>query len=380
MIILVNALSARRGGGQTYIKKLLSNLENANIRIYLLAPFSLTLDNYQENITRLTTRWPTNNPFLRILYEKLLLSHLVKKIKADVVFWPGGLISCRVPVNCKTVMTFQNMMPFTNDQRTKFPLGYMRVRHWLLEKGILASMKHADMIIFLSNFAKDLITSRLGYNPENSQIIPHGVGKEFEAIDTVPRPNWLPVEEYFLYVSDFYEYKNQIEVVRAYALLKQKRKTTEKLLLVGFFGTNYGKKVKAEILNLGLKDDVIITGFRSHEELPAINYYAKIIIFASACENCPNILLEAMNCGKPLIVANCQPMPEFSGDAVVYFDPTSPQDLADKIRRIVDWPDKLQELGKKTKQRSLQYNWQITSRKTWTAITKLDKKKRLEYK
>jgi glycosyltransferase involved in cell wall biosynthesis len=368
MNILVNALSARRGGGQTYIKKLLSNLEYDSIRIYLLAPDSLTLNDCPKNVIRLAIKWPTN-PFLRILWEIFFMPGLIKKNKVDVVFWPGGLISCFMPANCTTVMTFQNMMPFSTNLRAEFPLGYMRVRHWLLEKGMVTSMKRSDLVIFLSNFAKDLITCRIGHNLKSSLVIPHGISKEFNVTDAIPRLDWLPAGEYFLYISDFYEYKNQIEVVRAYALLKQERKTREKLLLVGFDNTNYGKKVKLEILRLGMEDDIIITGFRQYEELPTINHYAKIVIFASECENCPNILLEAMSCGKPLIVANCQPMPEFGGDAVIYFDPASPQDLADKIRGIVDQPDRLQELGKKARLLSLQYNWQITAQKTWAAIT-----------
>ena len=207
MNILLNALSARRGGGQTYVNKILRNLTDKSIQIYLLAPVSLSLNDCPENVTKIATSWPTDNPFLRILWETLRLPGLIKKTKADVVFWPGGLISCRIPAGCKVVTTFQNMMPFSPVQRAEFPLGYMRVRHWLLEKGLLAGMERSDLVIFLSNFARDLITRRLGHAPKSSQVISHGIGIEFKEEETIPRIALLPDGEYFLYVSDFYEYK-----------------------------------------------------------------------------------------------------------------------------------------------------------------------------
>ena len=49
-------------------------------------------------------------------------------------------------------------------------------------------------------------------------------------------------------------------------------------------------------------------------------------------KNCPNILLEAMASGKAILCSNFNPMPEFGGKAVEYFDPSNIHDIAEKIK------------------------------------------------
>ena len=84
-----------------------------------------------------------------------------------------------------------------------------------------------------------------------------------------------------------------------------------KLLLAGHASPHYFKKVKQTIEEYGLMDDVIYLGSINHEDLPDYYKGAKINIFASTCENCPNILLEAMSSGRPVFCSTHMPMPEF---------------------------------------------------------------------
>jgi len=119
---------------------------------------------------------------------------------------------------------------------------------------------------------------------------------------------------------------------------------------------------------LGLQNDIIVPGKIPYTELPGVYYYAKLNIFASECENCPNILLEALGAGRPLIVSNREPMPEFGGDAAVYFDASSPSDLADKISAIVDNENKIKQMSLKAMERSRHYDWCKTAGKTWKEI------------
>ena len=373
MKIVINAFSARRGGGQTYLTNLLKNINsNPSFEIYIFADESLILPEH-PNIKRNKTNWPNNNPFFRAIWEKFILSNILKKLKADILFCPGGLVNTKVPVGCKIVTMFRNMTPFDVEQRKKYSIGYMRFRNWLLEKLFLKSMLKADLVIFISEYAKKVIENRIPIKLKKTVLIPHGINEEFKVSDrtNMIRPNQLPKEDYILYVSLFDVYKNQIEVVQAYNLLKERRKTFEKLVFVGFNDTQYGERVKKEILRLGLKNDIILLGNIDYKDLPSIYKFAKINIFASECENCPNILLEAMGAGRPLIVSSKPPMPEFGGDSAVYFNPKSPEDLCDKILSIIDKPVVLKDLSEKVRKRSIKYDWKETSEKTWKVITDL---------
>ncbi len=376
MNIIINAFSARRGGGQTYLANLLRYTEDfQDAMFFVLVPDSLSIP-AAPRIIRLPIDWPTENPLLRACWEKMMLPRLLKELKADVLFCPGGLINTKPPPGCKTVTMFRNMLPFDYIQRAKYPLGLERLRNWILEKAMLRSMQNADLVIFIADYPRQLIEDRLRGRLKKAITINHGLTERFKIDDAkVPqRLSWLPEDGagYLLYVSIFDVYKNQMEVVRGFHRLKQLRKTSEKLVLAGVHSTDYGKRVIEEIKRLRLQGDILLPGNIPYEDLPSVYYHAKVNIFASECENCPNILLEALGAGRPLVVSDRPPMPEFGGDAVVYFDPVSPDELANKICTFIDKPTEIERLSMQAKERSLIYDWKDTSILTWKAIGELD--------
>jgi len=374
--VLLNALSARLGGGQTYVRNLLEFLpDDIRVEVFVLAPESLPLPAQRENIHRIAMRAPVGNPITRAAWERIYVPKLMRQINADVLFCPGGIIGARVPETCRSVTMFRNMLPFDSVQSRSFPLGYMRMRHWMLKKVMLGSIREADLVIFISEYAKQVIERQAGGPLKRTAVIPHGVSPAFRSSENnhLERLSWLPPGEYLLYVSNLDFYKSQVEVVQAYALLKQRRMTPEKLVLVGTESPEYGRKVRGEIRRLGLDNDVLIKGQVPYEEMPALYRHALLNIFASQCENCPNILLEALAAGRPVVVSNCPPMPEFAGDAAIYFDPTSPGQLADKLSEVLGDPCLSNELSERALKRSLMYDWQSAANRTWDTISSISK-------
>ena len=262
---------------------------------------------------------------------------------------------------------FRNMIPFDLTQTRKYPLGYMRVRNWLLKRIMVRSMTKADRVICVSEFARQVIVGIAPRLKANTTVIPHGINPQFRC-NRLPRPEWLPAEDYILYVSILDVYKAQLEVIRAYALLKQHRRTKEKLILAGPERQPYAQKVRNEIFRLGLERDVLLAGPVEQDQLPTLYQNALINIFASECENCPNIMLEAMASGRPLLASNRPPMPEFGGEAPIYFDPSAPEELANKLLSVIDDPVRMAELSDKAAQRSLLYDWDRAGRATWDLI------------
>jgi len=61
-------------------------------------------------------------------------------------------------------------------------------------------------------------------------------------------------------------------------------------------------------------------------------------------------------------------MPEFGGDAAIYFDPSSPNELAAKLVSVIDDPDRQREMSYRARERSLLYDWEQTARTTWDLI------------
>ena len=374
MKIFINALSARRGGGKNYVQYLLNHFPKSdNDEIILAAPSSLIVPFGRKNIKRIELNgFIYTNPFFRRLWEIYLLPRTLIKLDIDVLFCPGGLFGGRVPNNCKLVTTFQNMMPFDQKQRAKYPFGYMRFRNWLLEKQLLDTMIRSDLVIFISHYAKLFIDKKSKKIINNSVVIPHGVDQIFvkDPNNKLPLPIDFP-KEYLLYISTIEFYKCQIEVIESYAILKKRKTNIPKLIFIGPEYKPYAKLVRKSIIKNQLQNDILILKAIPNSDLPALYQNATINIFASMTENCPLILLEALASGRPLVASSYQPMPEFGLDFVEYFNPSKPDELADLIENIIDNKELSDRLSKKSLERSRDFDWSVSAIKTWTAIKSL---------
>jgi len=230
-------------------------------------------------------------------------------------------------------------------------------------------MQRADLVVFISKFARKFIEHRLGCFQGRSVVVPHGVHPSFRAVSGVskPRPIWLPKEDYFLYVSFVDYYKAQLELVRGFSLYRQQGGEGT-LVLVGAENRPYGDLVREEVVALGLSDWVSMIGNVPHTELPAAYQHARINLFASFTENCPNILLEMMASGRPSLVSNREPMTEFGGNAVAYFDPGNPSEFAHQLASLVADEERQQSLASAAMEQTKDYTWQRAARLTWSAL------------
>ena len=366
-VVLIDALSARRGGGQTYLRNLLTRLPpDEPSRIYVLARHELESELASARVQVVQPNWPMHNGLLLSIWKKLFLHDYAKKLDASLVFFPGGIVGASIPAGARSATMFRNVIPFDMAQRRRYGMSYQRVRNWLLERVMLRGMLGADRVIFLSDYGRSLIEKQAGHPIAGAVTIPHGVSDAFRSAG--PRPAWLPPTPYVLYVSTFEPYKAQLEVVQAFARVTREWKDPLSLVLLGYQHTSYGERVQNEIAALRLTDRVVIPGNRPYAELPAANHHAYITVFASEAENCPNVLLEAMASGKPIVCSSRPPMPEFGGDAVWYFEPSNVDELATKLLRLLREPDSRATLAARAAERSRRYDWDETARKTWATL------------
>lgn len=368
--IVINALSARLGGGQTYLRNLLAHLPaRPDLDILVYAPGSLYLPP-DRRIRRGKTLWPTENPLLRAVWEQLALPQILTRECADVLFCPGGVMVSRVPPGCKTVTMFRNMIPFDAQVLARIPPGFQKVRNLILKRVMLRSMARADVTIFVSEYAKQVVQALTAIR--NPVTIPHGISDAFRTHEKrLARPAWLPTGDYLLYVSRFDVYKHQFEVASAFAALPADLTRRYKLLFVGELDAALSQQVCAVASRSGLADRILVVGPIPYADLPAAYHHATVNLFASSCENCPNILLEALGAGRPVLSSDVMPMPEFGVDAVEYFAPTDPGSLTQALLHVLQDDGRRNTLAHAAARRAADFDWVDTSRKTWQHILDL---------
>jgi glycosyltransferase involved in cell wall biosynthesis len=103
-------------------------------------------------------------------------------------------------------------------------------------------------------------------------------------------------------------------------------------------------------------------------DLHTIYSKADLCLFASSCENMPNILVEKMASGLPIACSNRGPMPEVLGDAGVYFDPESPHDIERALQELIDSPDLRVTKSKASFARAQAYSWARCAKETFECL------------
>src|SRR5204863_6991078 len=127
-----------------------------------------------------------------------------------------------------------------------------------------------------------------------------------------------------LYVSTVDVYKHQWHVADAVASLRREGLPVALQLLGAPLPLGLRRLCRVLARIDPHKTFIHYDGMIAHEALESCYHAADAFIFASSCENMPNILLEAMASGLPIACSKRGPMPEILGNAGVYFDPDKP--------------------------------------------------------
>ena len=321
----------------------------------------------------------TRNIYLRHLYQRVRLPRLLSAWNAQVLWIPGGVSGTRRKAHSdlRLVSMVRNMLPFEPRERKRFSFFAepgLRLKLWLLRFGMEGTISSADRMIFISRHSAETV----GKNFPNidRRIIPHGIGKAFvaskqEGDEQVLKKYGIRMP-YFLYVSTLDPYKHQDVVVRGFEEFRKSNNSDAQLVLAGAIGGNgskgsYGRSVGKMIAPLG--QSVVCTDLVAREDLPSLCRHAEILIFASTCETCPNILLEYLGSGRPIICSNTAPMPEFAGDAALYVNAEDPGEWCRDLTELTKDPMKATQLCTLAKERSKQFSWEETLSKTIAALT-----------
>lgn len=374
LIIGIDATNLRRGGGVTHLVELLETAEPKNFGVERLIVWGgqATLDALNDRSWLEKYSPPATNKglFQRIWWQRFSLSKLARAAKCDVLFVPGGSYAG----NFHPVITMsQNMLPFEWRELKRYGWSLLTFKLLLLRLVQSNSYRKADGIIFLTNYAKDKVTRITGALNARSKIIPHGLNPRFNHA-----PKFQHKISYYddknpyrvLYVSIVDQYKHQWHVVEAIETLRKEGFP----VVLDLIGPAYNPaldRLKAAIVRLG--DDH--KWVRYHGAIPFgdLHFYykeANMGLFASSCENLPNILLETMVSGLPIACSNRGPMPEVLGDGGVYFDPEKPAEITNALRKLISSPQLRTELANNSYQKAQEYSWKRCALETFQFLVK----------
>jgi glycosyltransferase involved in cell wall biosynthesis len=359
MHVGIDASNLRAGGGVTHLVELLRAAEPGRHGIRRVTVWSgrATLAHVPVRpwlASAHDARLDRGLPW-RLLWQRTALAAAARDV--DVLFVPGGSYGGRFH---PFVTMSRSLLPFMPGERSRYGASRMRVKLEILRAAQARTCRRADGVIFLNAYARDAVTDVTGPLRGRTAIIPHGVG---DALRRAPRPQ-RPAASYdaerpfrLLYVSTVDLYKHQWHVATAVARLRADGLPIA-LELVGDAYAPALARLRATLAAVDPGGRVVqYTGPAPRAALAAKYHDADAFVFASSCENMPNILLEAMAAGLPIASADRGPMPSVLDGAGLTFDPEAPSSIADAVRRLFLDAEARTALAARAHARAASYSW-----------------------
>lgn len=375
--LAIDASNIRQGGGVTHLSQLLSAADPAaagieRVTVWAARSTAVALP-VRPWLEVRSPAWLEARMPRRMFGQQFQLAGALKQAGCDVLFSPGGTLPLWCPI--PTVTMSQNMLPFEPAEALRFGRwSGMRLKMWMLRRTQGRSFRRANGVIFLTRFAQQAVCRFLGGVKGRTTLIPHGIENRFIQLPRLQQG----VDRYsfeepfrFLYVSILMPYKHQMEVALAMSLLRGEGVPVA-MRFVGADWGGCGRELRQLLQRLDPEEEYLHwTGSVPFDQLASVYREADAFVFASSCENLPNILIEAMASGLPIASSNRGPMPEVLDEAGVYFDPEVPESIVEALRELIHNVKLRTKFAASAWQKGQGYSWVHCAHETLDFIAKI---------
>ena len=221
----------------------------------------------------------------------------------------------------------------------KYPKFYKFFDRKIYTYKFCSACQNADRIIAVSECTKRDIVDVFKINPDKIDVIYQGCDKVFKT-DVVPetllkvKQKYNLPERFLLNVGSIEERKNALLIVKALPLMKEKLP----LVIVGK-RTKYTDEVEKTAESLGVSNLLHIFDKVPFEDLAPFYHLGEVFIYPSRYEGFGIPIIEAINCGVPVVAAKGSCLEEAGGPDCQYVDPDNEKSLAQAIERVLNTPE-----------------------------------------
>lgn len=181
--------------------------------------------------------------------------------------------------------------------------------------------------------------------------IPYGTNLTSEIDPRTLEKYGLKAGGYILFVGRLVYEKGAHTVIEAFESVR----TNLSLVIIGdtLDADEYGRQLKENA-----DKRILFLGFVHGKDFEAIRNAALLYIHPSLFDGTSISLLGALGAGRPILSSDLKENQDVGGDAAMYFEKENPQDLAEKLRHLLDDPARIEELGRKSADRAKElYDW-----------------------
>jgi len=221
-----------------------------------------------------------------------------------------------------------------------------------------------DWVVCNSECTRRDFCERTSMDPERVFVTPLAADNEVfyperdpERIASTLEKYRIPDHPYVLSLCTIEPRKNLAHLIRCFFALASEQSCEDlRLVLVGATGWQSEEVFETLKANPALERRVILTGQVPDADLSALYGGAKLFVYPSLYEGFGLPVLEAMQCGVPVIASNAGALPEVVGEAGILIDPHDADALCQAILDVLHNP----RLASDGLARAQEFSWQRT--------------------
>ena len=309
------------------------------------------------------TRWPTQGPLGRIVWEQLAQPYALASRRVDLVHSPAYVLPAAWSgPSVVTILDLSFML---------FPERFRPLNRLYLNLFTRLSARRADRVIAISESTRRDAIRLLGLNADKVQTVYCGVDAFFQPLDrqvieAYRQRQGLP-DTFILFLGTIEPRKNVEGVIDAYHQLTQQwvasDGTLPNLVIGGARGWYY-EEVYRKVQQLELDSRVHFVGYVPAEDMALLYNAARAFIYPSFYEGFGLPVLEAMACGTAIVTSNTSSLPEVIGDAGLKVDPENTEQLGAALHQLLTDHEMREKFQAHARQRAAGFTWNRTAQDT----------------
>lgn len=274
--------------------------------------------------------------------KKRALNNLLINNKPDLIFCPFTAPTYAIP-GVPSVCVIYDLQYKTH------PLFFEKSDVMNRDHAFTEACRVATKLTAISNYSRQTAIDQGKIAPEKIKTIYLRMAKRAQqnedALNTLFKTLEIKEKNYLLYPANFWLHKNHEMLLTALKIAYDANYFSQdiKLVCTGAPGNRQQWLIDA-VEKMGLKSQVIFTGFLKDADLATILISAAGVIFPSLYEGFGLPILEAMAAQVPVACSNITSLPEIAGDGAILFDPRKPDEIANAMHDLIANKAKCKEL------------------------------------
>ena len=282
------------------------------------------------------------------IWEQVTLPRALRRHDVDLCHSTAGISP--VLADIPTVITVHDISPITHPEW--FSWRYATLYRVLTP----LALRSADHIVTISDFSKSEISTTYPWTNGSVSTVYNG-------LTPIPKHSTESVadvneESYLLFVGSLNPRKNVTRLLDAYAQYWEQTGDPLPLVIAGSQRDVFAAVDRPPI------NDVHTLGFVSDKKRNWLYHNATALLYPSLYEGFGLPIIEAMDCGTPVLTSDRGAMAEIADDASVLIDPTDVDAIASGIKQITINNSLRRNLVESGRDRVKDFTWASTAEET----------------